>query len=163
MSVESKMVQGRRELHFSSFDEVIADAERLVSSPHTRTLGNWPLSRLLTHLALGIDKSIEGISFKVPWHTRLLGFFIKGRVIKRGLPAGFKLPKGTEADAFPAAASPQEALATLRSAVARLKSEKMTARHPVFGKLTHEEWTQFHLGHAALHLSFAVPEPVATR
>jgi hypothetical protein len=33
----------------------------------------------------------------------------------------------------------------------------MTARHPVLGKLTHEEWTQLHLRHAELHLSFAVP------
>jgi hypothetical protein len=31
----------------------------------------------------------------------------------------------------------------------------MTARHPVLGKLTHDQWKQIHLRHAELHLSFA--------
>lgn len=40
MTVDTKTVQGRRELKFQSFDEVLADAEKLVSSPNTKTLGN---------------------------------------------------------------------------------------------------------------------------
>jgi hypothetical protein len=51
----------------------------------------------------------------------------------------------------------QEALEQLRKAVARLRAEKMTARHPVFGRITHDEWARLHLRHAELHLSFAVP------
>lgn len=156
MSVDTKTVQGRRELRFTSFDDVIADAEKLVSSPNTKLLGNWPLSQLLTHLALAINKSIDGISFKVPWYTRLFGFFIKGHILSHGMPPGFKLPKENEPGAFPVASSPEEALDALRKAVCRLRSENMTARHPVFGNLTHEEWTRFHLHHAELHLSFIV-------
>ena len=68
---------------------------------------------------------------------------------------GFKLPKDVEVGFFPVVSSPQEALEELRRAVGRLKTEKMTTRHPVLGKLTHGEWTQLHLRHAELHLSFA--------
>jgi len=70
---------------------------------------------------------------------------------------GFNLPKKTETDFYPTAASPQEALEKLRSPVARTKTKKMTANHPVLGKLTNEERTQLHLRHAELHLSFALP------
>jgi hypothetical protein len=86
---------------------------------------------------------------------RLFGRLMKRRLLKRGLRPGFKLPKDREAAAYPAVASPQEALDILRQAV-RLRHEKATAIHPLFGKLTHEEWTQLHLRHAELHLSFAV-------
>jgi hypothetical protein len=144
-------------LTFQSFDEVLADAEKLVASSQTRTLGNWPLSQLLTHLANAINKSIDGISGKVPFWVRILGRFLKGRVMNKGMSPGFKLPREVETRAFPVAASPLVALEMLRSAVGRLRQERMTVRHPVFGRLTHEEWIRFHLRHAELHLSFAVP------
>ena len=127
-------------------------------SLHTRALGNWPLGQLLTHLAMGINTSIDGISFVAPWYARLFGFFFKGRILKRGLPPGITMPKALEADAYPPAPSLSGALETLRQAVARAKKSNMTARHPVLGKLTHEEWVQFHLRHAELHLSFAEPK-----
>jgi hypothetical protein len=155
--VDPTTVQGRRELTFRSFDEVLADAEQLVGSPHTRTLGNWPLSQLLTHLATAINLSLDGISARFPFYVRIFGLFLKRRVLKKGLSPGIKLPPEREARAFPIAGSPREALETLRTAVGRLRTERMTARHPIFGKITHEEWTQFHLRHAELHLSFAVP------
>ena len=157
MPVDTKTVQGRRELAFQSLDEVVADAERLAASPNTKMLGNWPLSQLLTHLATMINGSIDGSSAKAPWFIRLIGPFFKGRVLKNKMSPGFKLPKHVEVGSFPAASSPQEALERLRMAVGRLESERMTARHPILGKLTHEEWTRLHLRHAELHLSFAVP------
>lgn len=158
MPVDSKTVQGRRELHFTSLDDLVNDAEKLVSSPTTKTLGNWPLSQLLTHLATAMNGSIDGIKFSVPWYVRVFGFFIKSGVLKRGVGPGFSLPKEREAGAFPAASSPQEALEMLRQAAGRLKNEPATAVHPVFGKLTPEEWNLLHLRHAEMHLSFAVPE-----
>lgn len=155
--VNTKSVQGRRALRFTSLDDVVADAERLVASPDTRMLGNWPLDKLLMHLASAINHSIDGFSAQAPWFIRLAGPLIKSTMLNRQMRAGFKLPKKVEPDFFPSAASNQEALDSLRKAVARLKNERMTARHPVLGKLTHEEWTKLHLRHAELHLSFAVP------
>jgi hypothetical protein len=158
MSVATKTAQGRRELNLRSLDEVVADAEKLVASPNTKTLGNWPLSQLLTHLATMINGSIDGYSAKAPWFIRLIGPFFKGRVLKNKMLPGFKLPKDVEIGFFPRVSSPQEALERLRTAVGRLESERMTTRHPILGKLTHDQWTRLHLRHAELHLSFAVPD-----
>jgi hypothetical protein len=82
---------------------------------------------------------------------------LKGRFLRNKMSPGFKLPKDVEAGFFPAATSPKEALERLQEAVGRLQNERMTTRHPVLGKMTHEEWTRLHLRHAELHLSFAVP------
>jgi hypothetical protein len=157
VAVDTKAIQGRRALRFASLDEVVADAGKVVASPDTKMLGNWPLDKLLTHLATAINGSIDGMGAQAPWFIRLAAPLIKGRVLHHGMRAGFKLPKEVEPGFFPAAASKEAALDTLRQAVARLQSERMTARHPVFGRLTHEEWTKLHLRHAELHLSFAVP------
>jgi hypothetical protein len=155
--VEIKSALERRQLRFTSFDEVLADAEKLASSSETRMLGNWQLGQLLAHLAWTVDSSIDGIHFQGAWYLRIVGYFIKGRVIRNGLPTGIKLGKDVEADAFPPTSSSREGLEALRKAVDRMKAEKMTARHPVLGKMTHEEWMQIHLRHCELHLSFAVP------
>jgi hypothetical protein len=157
MSVDTKKVSGRRKLRFTSLDEVVADAEKLVSSSDTRMLGNWPLGRLLTHLSHAIDTSIDGTTTRAPWIVRVIGPFFKGRILRNGLAAGTQLPKQAEVSLYPAVDSPQEALEKLRAAVGRLHNEKMAARHPVFGKITPEEWLQFHLRHAELHLGFALP------
>ncbi len=155
--VQTKNVQGRRKLSFRTLDEVVADAERLVAAPQVRMLGNWPLDRLLNHLTLAINGSIDGITGKAPLPLRLLGPFIKRRVIKRGMSSGFNLPKDREAVAFPAAESNQAALDALRKAIKRTRSEKMTSNHPLFGRLTDDEWRKLHLRHCEMHLSFAVP------
>ena len=80
-------------MKFTSFDEMFADAENLAASPRTRMLGHWQLGQLLSHLAWTVNRSIDGIPFTGPWYLRLVGFFIKGRVIRHGLPTGIKLPK----------------------------------------------------------------------
>ena len=157
MSVETKTVPGRRELNFTSLDQVVADAEKLVASPNTKMLGNWPLGQLLAHLATAVNGSIDGVSVKAPWIARLIGPFLKSRILKNKMKPGFKLPQKFEADFFPAGLTSQEAFDQLRQAVARLQKEKMTARHPILGAITHDEWNQLHLRHAELHLSFAVP------
>jgi len=110
MAVDTKTVPGRRELTFSSLGEVVADAEKLVASPNTKTLGNWPLSQLLTHLATAINGShrrhfgqsplahsarratAEGTvpqEQDVPWFQttqRRRGRFLPGRCLTPGSP-----------------------------------------------------------------------------
>ncbi len=137
---------------------MLAEAERLVDSPNTRTLGNWPLGQLLTHLTLAMNSSIDGISARAPWFIRLIGPAIKRRVLSRGMSPGFNLPKTVETEFFPATASSREALEKFRAAVGRVRRERMTAAHPVFGRITHDEWLQLHLRHAELHLGFATAD-----
>lgn len=158
MAVNSKTITGRRAVRFDSLDALLADAERLAALPRVKMLGNWPLGQLFTHLATAMNGSIDGISARAPVPIRLLGPLLKHRILQRGMTAGFRLPPEGEAVFFPPAASTADALAALQTAIARAKVEPMTAVHPVFGRLSHEEWTKLHLRHGELHLSFAVPE-----
>lgn len=73
------------------------------------------------------------------------------------MPAGFKLSEGGRA-LLPSETSIEEGLADLHAAVSRLQREPQRARHPLFGRLTPEEWDKVHLQHAALHMSFLVPQ-----
>ncbi len=158
MPIKTKSVPGRRELSFSTLDDIISDAERLLSSTRMRTLGNWPLTQLLTHLAMTVNNSIDGFQVKAPLIIRLIGPLLKGRMTTRKMSPGLNLPKNAEAAAFPDAASAAAAFEDLRRAVARTKSERMQAAHPAFGRMNHDEWTQLHLRHSDMHLSFAVFE-----
>ncbi len=158
MSIDVKTVSGRRDLRYESFDELLADAEKLVSTPGTRTLGNWSLAQLLAHLASAIQMSLGDVPPPtVPWPIRIIGFLVKGRLLRKGPSPGFKLPAEVEPKVYPSVASAEEGREMLRTAVARTKTERMSARHPILGPLTHEEWGKLHLRHAELHLSFAVP------
>jgi hypothetical protein len=91
-----------------------------------------------------------------------MGPSIKRRILKKGMPAGFNLPRSREPEAFPDVASAQAGLDSLRAAVARIQRERMTAAHPLFGRLTHDEWARLHLRHAEMHLSFAAPAVQST-
>ena len=157
MSIDTSAVAERRTLRFQSLDDVVADAERLVQSPQVKMLGNWPLDQLLMHLATAINLSVDGNSFRAPWFIRLIAPLMKKRILTRGMRAGFRMPREAEAAFYPKAPSTDAALDALRQAVKRVESQPMTASHPLFGRLTHEEWTQLHLRHSELHLSFAVP------
>ena len=157
MTVNSKSVRDRRDLSFQSMEDLLADAEDLVASPNTRTLGNWPLRQLLTHLACTIENSMDGFQVQAPWLVRLIGPFLKRRMLTRKMSPGIKLPRNADATSFPETESNMAALERLRLAIARSKHDTMAARHPAFGPMTHDEWYQLHLRHAELHLSFARP------
>jgi len=71
----------RRELRFESLDEVLADVEILVSGGH-RTVGNWTLAQILTHLQKTFDASIDGFGFESNWLIRkVLGPLFKKRFL----------------------------------------------------------------------------------
>ncbi len=159
MPVNSKTVHGRREVSYQTMDDIVTDAEKLVASPTTRTIGNWPLDKLIMHLSKTVHKSIDGFESKAPLVIRLIMPFFKSKIINaKELKPGINLPKATVPLAYPEAGSLHEALDDLRRAVARSKTERMTANHPAFGRMTHEEWNALHLRHSAMHLSFALPK-----
>ena len=129
MSVDSETVSRRRNLHLNVLDEVVADAAMLVASARLKTLDNWPLSKFLMHLALAMNGSLDGVTFKASWRNRLLGRFVKRRMLRDGLPPGIRLPSEVESNAFPPAASPAEAFDVLQRAANRLRHERATATH----------------------------------
>src|SRR6185369_15628095 len=106
--VDSAKVQGRRAVTFKTLDEALADAESLVACQNVRMLGNHSLGQLLAHLGIAIDSSIDGFSGRAPWVIRMLAKTIKGRILKKGMRPGFKLPTRRENGAFPVEVSPAE-------------------------------------------------------
>ena len=155
-SVEASM-DDRRIISFSSFDEIVADAEMLIASPTTRMLGQWPLGTLLAHIGRMMTLSIDGVDYEAPRRLRAIGRASRRHVLK-GMTPGLQLPDELQATAYPETTGLADGLAQLQSAIERIKTETMTAKHPILGSLTHEEWVQLHLRHAELHLSFVLPK-----
>jgi hypothetical protein len=158
VQIKTSKVTGRRELHFTNLGDMMADAEVLCSSKPVTALGNWRLGNALEHLARSMDMALDGAQFTSPWFVRLLGRWIKKRMLTQPMRPGFQLPAYAAKYLIPQdECEMHEALAHLHAAVAR--SMATTHRHPspLLGPLTVEEWDQLHLRHAELHLSFFVP------
>jgi Protein of unknown function (DUF1569) len=156
MPVDTAKVEGRRELDYQSFAELLADADRLSSGP-VKTLGNWSAGQIYRHLALICNGSIDGYSITFPWYFRLAAKLFKRKIIASPMPPGFRLPPDGAETLVPQPASTEEGLAELHAAVARMGREDRRASHPIFGVMTREEWDRLHLKHASLHMSFLVP------
>jgi hypothetical protein len=135
----------------------LADAERL-SGGQIKTLGNWSPGQVYMHLARSMNDSIDGSKMKVSWFMRLLAGMLKNKVLSGPMSAGFKLPKDAEKVLVPGPTSTEEGLAALRAAITRQQTETKRAPSPAFGPLTKDEWHKLHLNHAALHMSFLVPQ-----
>ncbi|MGD9721565.1 MAG: DUF1569 domain-containing protein [Pirellulales bacterium] len=150
-------VQGRRRLRFNSHDDVLAEVRALAARP-TRHLGHWPLPTICQHLANAMNLCIDGdVPFKAPLKTRILARLARSRILKTGLPTGFKLPAEAEAVLYNDPGSADAAIAAMEQAVARLQTTQQRVPHPALGKMNVHQWNLFHLRHAELHLSFIVP------
>ncbi len=147
----------RHARNYTSLDDILADAERLVQA-NASTTGNWSLGQILEHLAIVMDCSIDGYGAQASWPMRLIGrLFLKSRFLKKTLPAGFRFPKKFEHLA-PAEVSPEAGLEHLRKSIDRLKTESQRSPNPILGNLTQEEYNLLHMRHAELHMSF-IAEP----
>jgi hypothetical protein len=156
MPVNTRKVKGRRTLDYSSFEELLADAERM-SSGNVRTIGNWSPGQIFRHLAMVMNGSIDGLAVTFPWPLRMMAKLFKNKLLNGPMPAGFKIKPHNERAMVPGPTPTEEGLADLRAAVARVQRESHRASHPIFGNLSKEEWDKLNLKHASLHMSFLVP------
>lgn len=157
MPINTKTVQGRRDVHYDSIDQLLEDAEQVVAGP-SRTLGNWSLGQILEHLAITMHKSIDGFPALAPWPLRaMIRLMMKQKFLTHPMPAGFQISKKMEA-VLPKEADAAKALNELQAAIDRLKQEPPQALNPGLGRLTVDEWIAFHLRHAELHMSFVTLE-----
>lgn len=158
MTITTSKVEGRRTLHFESYDDVLRDAEKLASGD-VQMLGNWTLGQALGHVANGMNASIDGFPGKMPWLIRIIArTFMRKMILVGPLKPGFKLPADAEAKMVPAEMSVEDGLGALRKAIDRQTSEAHRVPHLALGDISVDDWTQAHLRHAELHLSFAIPE-----
>jgi hypothetical protein len=156
MPVDTAKVEGRRQLDYQSYEELLADADRLSARP-VKSLGNWSAGQVYRHVGSVIIGSIDGLPLAFPWYLRLAARLFKDKILSAPMPAGYKLPPGASEALVPPPISTEEGLAELHSAVRRVVREQRRARHPLFGDITREEWDRLQLKHASLHMSFLVP------
>lgn len=158
--VNTKSVTDRRPLRFDTPQQMWADIDRLAAADRLGTLrrsGNWTLGQNLGHLAAFVDYAYDGFPGRPPWIIRVILKPMKNKYIRKGLPSGVKIP-GTAGGTWAIEAIPlEDGLERMRKAWDRLLKVAPSDPHPLFGKITHEEWKQLHLRHAELHLSFLHP------
>jgi hypothetical protein len=136
---------------------MLADAEALVTG-QPRLIGRWNLAQILEHLALSMDKSVDGFDNRAPWILRIIGrLLFKRMFVYHRMPAGLTLPGRAAEEVTPPQRPLEDAIEHLRQAVRRLEKPGATHPHPLLGPLSADEWIQTHLRHAELHLSFAIP------
>ena len=153
MSINTKRVQGRRSARYESLEALLEEARSLAASD-VAPLGNWSIGQVYEHLARSLDSSIDGAGFALPAPVRwMMTLLMKRKFLKVALPAGFQTTAAFEPDETAA----DVGLASLEAAVARQRVEGSRAMHPAFGRISREEWNEFHLRHAELHMSFLVP------
>lgn len=152
-------MDGRRALSFADLGEVMPEVDRLMFG--YRSVGTWTLGQACNHLADTLRCSLEGFGDAAPWLVRkLIGPIVKRQVFRTGkMRAGIKVPERY----LPAPGLDDRAEVEALRASLRLYSESNGpfAQHPFFGELTRDDWHRLHCIHAAHHLGFLLPEPVA--
>ena len=112
MTINTKKVEGRRQLRYASLDELLADAQRLAAG-EVRTLGNWSPGQIFQHLAQSMNWSIDGFDFSFPAPLRwVMSLLMKRKFLQKELPAGYQAP----ASAIPDETSTAAGLAALEQA-----------------------------------------------
>lgn len=157
-TIDTTKVTGRRELRFDTYDDLLADAERMASC-EVRTLGNWSYPQIIDHLAKSLNKMIDGPGFMLPMPVRfLMRLTMMRKMVNVALDPGFKFPASVAKDFAPDPTTETgPALDSLREAIDRVKADPTRAKHPGFGTITTAEWDQFQLRHCEMHMSFVQP------
>ncbi len=160
--IDTRKVHGRRRLRFETLDEVLAEARCLATQP-TQHLGNWNLAQVCQHLGIAMHQCVHGTRpFQVPLKLRFFGRLVRRKLLRDGLPSGFRLPPEGARVLVPALVLCDEGLATLERGLATLRESRHRVAHPVFGAMNVAQWDLFHLRHAEMHLSFIVPGKTVT-
>src|SRR5215475_8579222 len=121
--INTTKVQGRRQLHFNSLEDIRADVEMLAANPNLRTLGNWSAGQIFQHLAVSLNSCMDGFGFTIPWFMRFMAKLFKSRILHSRMGPGFNLPKNAAEKLLPPPTSLESGLQNFRHALDRLKTE----------------------------------------
>lgn len=149
----------RRSFRLRDLDDLRAEVKTLCEASHVRQTGNWTLAQALDHIACLMEGSLDGVSAKAPLWLRMMSPLFRSKALNTGMDPGIKLTGAMEAALPPDDVSLEAARKRIENVFTRIRDgERMTHPSPVFGKMTHEDWTNFHCRHAELHLSFHHPQ-----
>jgi Protein of unknown function (DUF1569) len=153
----------RRQLRFNDLDEVVRDAEGLLSKGYEKA-GNWDLAQVCGHLAEWLRFPVEGFP-RMPAPIRAIFWVARKTVGRKKLltyitTGSFPAGKPTMPETVPPpGGDPRQAVEKLRKSVERLKAYTGTiVPSPLFGAMTKDEAVRMQLVHCAHHLSFLVPK-----
>lgn len=148
----------RRTLSFATLDQVMPEVDRLLEGHDT--VGRWTLGQICNHLATSVIGSVEGFSVRAPWLLRAtLGRVLRRRLMSTGrMAAGIKLPE--KVLPRPGLNDRAEAEALRGALQLYAANTEPLAPHPMFGRMSREDWTRLHCIHCAHHLSFVLPRSV---
>jgi hypothetical protein len=145
----------RRDLRLHSFDEAIAEVQRLRDRGYTPQ-GKWSLSQACDHLTKTMRVGLDGSMTRMPWLVRKMVWPLSRWVLWRG-----KMMPGAPA---PAPVLPSEVrddpaaielcLATLAEARDRVDP---IPPYVLCDGLSLEDWKRLMVIHAQHHLSFLQP------
>ncbi len=146
----------RRKLDFKTFNDLKNDLNLLSQSRYDRA-GNWSLGQVCDHIAIFLDKSMDGFNLVLPLPLRMMGGFARWSTLKfRWIPSGYKapdilLPLDVSSD--------PQGIERLQKSIQRYESFNQPLHpSPLFGKVSRQQWDQLHLIHAAHHFSFLIPQ-----
>ena len=150
----------RREVSFSSLEEVISDIETLAGAEY-ETTGSHSFGKIVQHLATTNEMVVGNlIPPKLPWFMRMAMPFLKNGILNNPVESGFKLPNKSMQEFFwsQSEVDLKEAIDNFRSSVKAYNDKGPLPAHPVFGKATKDQINKMTLSHAAMHLSFVHPK-----
>ncbi len=152
-----------RDLHFDSFEDILTDLETIenaVNAGTATTTGNWTIGENCDHCAKFLACACDGFGKLAPAPLRFVfrALFFKKAMGDDPIPAGFKLPKQASILLPTPGITDAEGIGELRKQLKRvIAGKEMTARSPVFGTVTHDQWHIIQRKHCALHLGFIQP------
>ena len=163
-TVNTKMAR-RRLVAYVSLADFMKDLEKVEAAHRAGTLkqlGNRGAGPIFGHLAVSIRGSIDGmdgLKGAAPLWLRVIGPYVKTRVLARPLQPGLRLNAIAESALWDDTLAFEAGLRELRAQIARASAPgtQPGAMHPIFGKMSGREWGVFHLRHAELHMSFLQP------
>ncbi|GAB5406372.1 MAG: DUF1569 domain-containing protein [Aureliella sp.] len=151
-----------REIRYQDLDEMIADADQLLSGGYQQH-GNWTLAQVAGHVADWARFPMDG--FPTPpaplrlvfWTLRKLG--VADRMAKQIKENGFKPGIATAPQTVPPSdASDAEAVAKLRAVAAQMKNHSGPLHtSPLFGEMDPPTHLHVTLLHAAHHFGYLTP------
>lgn len=154
----------RRPVRYRSLDELRADLDALERGHRAttlRTTGNWSAGQVQQHCAIFMRCALDGFPHKAPWPIRVVASTLYKRkaLSDAPIPSGFRIPKQANFLRPDDDITFDLGAAELREVIARVQAgDRFSHASPLFGRLSHEQWTHMQLGHCALHLSFLWPE-----
>lgn len=139
-------------LKFQSYDEMLADVDRLRSDGYTKA-GQWDLAMILDHLGKGMNAPWIP-QMKVPWPFSLVAQAMIRRMVAKRYYPNIKFPAPKAMQPTPGI-SIEMAYPAFMTTVEKIKNyPQPIMKNTPFGDVPTELWQQLHLLHGAHHLAF---------